>query len=84
MGERRSKRNMKGRKKRPYWQRNMVKFRIPEGEVIDYKNISLLKRYLNDRGKIIPRRFSGVTAKEQRKLSLAIQRARFLSSVNIL
>jgi len=45
---------------------------------IDYKNVALLQKYLNDRGKIVPRRISGVTAKKQRQLSLAIKRARFL------
>jgi small subunit ribosomal protein S18 len=46
---------------------------------IDYKNFSLLQKFLNERGKIIPRRISGVTAKEQRQLVVAIKRARHLA-----
>ena len=47
--------------------------------VIDYKNPDVLKRFVTDRGKIIPRRISGATQAQQRKITLAIKRARFLS-----
>jgi small subunit ribosomal protein S18 len=43
---------------------------------IDYKEISLLERYLSLRGKILPRRATGVCAKHQRKLASAIKLAR--------
>ncbi len=46
---------------------------------IDYKNPDLLRRFITDRGKIIPRRISGATQAQQRKITLAIKRARFLS-----
>lgn len=46
---------------------------------IDYKNPEMLKRFITDRGKIIPRRISGATQAQQRKITLAIKRARFLS-----
>ena len=46
---------------------------------IDYKDIVLLRRFVSERGKIEPRRRTGVCAKHQRKLSLAIKRARFLA-----
>ena len=46
---------------------------------IDYKNVSLLGRFVSDRGKIVPRRRTGVCAKHQRSLSQAIKRARFLA-----
>jgi small subunit ribosomal protein S18 len=46
---------------------------------IDYKDISLLKRFLSPRGKILPSRITGVSAKYQRALSLAIKRARQLA-----
>lgn len=46
---------------------------------IDYKNIDILKRYVADRGKISPRRLSGTCAFHQRKLSIAIKRARLLA-----
>ncbi len=60
-------------------QRNMAKFQMPKGVVIDYKNLSLLQKYLTDRGKLIPRRISGVTAREQIQLASAVKRARFLA-----
>jgi len=49
------------------------------GIEIDYKDISKLQRYVSDRGRIAPRRRTGVCAKHQRKLALAIKRARFLA-----
>jgi small subunit ribosomal protein S18 len=47
-------------------------------EYIDYKNTDLLERFMNDQGKILPRRVTGTSAKYQRQLSRAIKRARFL------
>jgi small subunit ribosomal protein S18 len=44
----------------------------------DYKNWDDLKRFITDRGKIIGRKRSGVCAKHQRRLSIAIKRARFI------
>jgi len=46
---------------------------------IDYKNVTLLGRFVSDRGKIVPRRRTGVCAKHQRSLAQAIKRARFLA-----
>jgi len=46
---------------------------------IDYKKVDMLRRYVDDRGKIIPRRKLGTCAKHQRRLALAIKRARFLA-----
>ena len=46
---------------------------------IDYKDIKKLKNFVTERGKIIPRRISGNCAKHQRKLALAVKRARFLA-----
>jgi len=43
---------------------------------IDYKNYRLLRDFLSERGKIIPRRISGTCAKHQRMLTMAIKRAR--------
>jgi small subunit ribosomal protein S18 len=51
-----------------------------EGVVqIDYKDISLLKNYITESGKIVPSRITGTSAKYQRQLSTAIKRARFLA-----
>lgn len=49
--------------------------------VIDYKNPDVLKRFITDRGKIIPRRISGASAKQQREISRAVKRARFLALI---
>ena len=46
---------------------------------INYKNVDVLKRFVTDRGKIIPRRISGATANQQRLITLSVKRARFLS-----
>lgn len=43
---------------------------------IDYKKINILRKYITDRGKILPRRISGNCAKHQRELTQAIKRAR--------
>ncbi|HOJ15648.1 MAG: 30S ribosomal protein S18 [Caldisericia bacterium] len=43
---------------------------------MDYKNIDLLKRFISDKGKILPRRVTGVCAKHQRRVAQAIKRAR--------
>ncbi len=43
---------------------------------IDYKDVELLKLFITEKGKIIPRRISGLSARSQKKLTLAIKRAR--------
>ena len=47
--------------------------------VIDYKNVAMLKKYVSERGKILPRRITGNCAKHQRALTVAVKRARHLS-----
>lgn len=49
--------------------------------IIDYKKPEVLKRFITDRGKIIPRRISGATQAQQRKITLAVKRARFLALI---
>ena len=46
---------------------------------IDYKDDKSLQRFLSERGKILPARLSGITARHQRQLSVAIKRARYLA-----
>jgi small subunit ribosomal protein S18 len=46
---------------------------------IDYKDIDLLKKFISERGKILPRRVTGTNAKYQRKLTRAIKRARLMA-----
>ena len=47
--------------------------------VIDYKDTAKLKKYVSERGKILPRRITGNCAKHQRELTTAIKRARHLA-----
>ncbi len=56
----------------------MAELRI---RVVDYKDDRLLSRFLSERGKILPRRLSGVSARHQRQLSVAIKRARYLALI---
>ena len=46
---------------------------------IDYKDVNKLKRYISERGKILPRRITGKCAKHQRALTVAIKRARHIA-----
>ncbi|MGC9002642.1 MAG: 30S ribosomal protein S18 [Dictyoglomus sp.] len=48
-------------------------------DYIDYKNVERLKRFMTEKGKIIPRRISGNCARHQRQLSTAIKRARYMA-----
>lgn len=48
-------------------------------DVIDYKDVERIGRYVTDRGKIIPSRLTGTCAKHQRALTRAIKRARFMA-----
>ena len=52
---------------------------ISLNQKIDYKDIDLLRVFITDQGKILPRRATGVTVQQQRKLAKAIKRARILS-----
>ena len=44
--------------------------------VLDYKNFDIMKKFVNDKGKILPRRTTGACAKHQRDITLAVKRAR--------
>ncbi len=47
-------------------------------EYVDYKDVDLLKRFISERGKILPRRVTGTSAKNQRKVANAMKRARIM------
>jgi small subunit ribosomal protein S18 len=59
--------------------RKMCKFCADAQIIMDYKNPQLLRNFMTDRGKIIPRRITGNCAKHQRKLADAIKRARMIA-----
>ncbi len=52
---------------------------IKPTDPIDYKDVDLLRKFITERGKILPRRITGLTAKQQRDLTVAIKRARILA-----
>ncbi len=54
-------------------------FCVEKVEDIDYKDVAKLKRYITEKGKIIPRRTSGVCAQHQRTLATAIKNARYMA-----
>ena len=64
-------------------QRIANRFQISDDVVIDYKNIAILQKFVNDRGKIVPRRISGLAAKKQRLLNEAVKKARFLGLLSV-
>ncbi|MCL4517276.1 MAG: 30S ribosomal protein S18 [Firmicutes bacterium] len=59
--------------------KRVCSFCVDKVESIDYKEISRLRRYITERGKILPRRISGNCAKHQRQLTDAIKRARHIA-----
>jgi len=61
-----------GNKKICRFTQNNVKY-------IDYRDVKLLQRYVNEQGRIIPKRITGTRAKYQRELSTAIKRARHMA-----
>ena len=66
---------MVGRKQ--YFRRKKVcRFCVDKVDDIDYKNVKLISSFVSERGKIVPRRISGVCAPHQRRLTVAIKRAR--------
>ncbi len=59
--------------------RKVCRFDLEKIENIDYKDVDRLRRYVTDRGKIVPRRITGTCASHQRALTTAIKRARTLA-----
>ena len=54
-------------------------FCVDRAEFIDYKDVAKLRRFISERGKILPRRVTGTCAYHQRALTVAIKRARHLA-----
>jgi small subunit ribosomal protein S18 len=66
----------KGHRKYYFKRKKACKFCVEKMQFIDYKDPKLLQGFIKERGKILPRRISGVCATHQRKLQEAIKRAR--------
>ena len=70
-------------RRRPMHRRRKVcVFCSDKNQVIDYKDANLLKKYVSERGKILPRRITGSCAKHQRELTTAIKRARQIALIS--
>ena len=65
-----------GSRRRPMHRRKKVCVFCGKDNVIDYKDTAKLKRYISERGKILPRRITGTCAKHQRAITIAVKRAR--------
>lgn len=61
------------------FRKKLCKFCVNKNLRIDYKNPEVLRGFLSDRGKIIPRRINGNCTKHQKQLGIAIKRARILA-----
>ena len=68
--------------KRPFLRRKKTcPFSGDKSPKIDYKDTKLLRKYLSERGKMIPSRITAVSAKKQRELAKAIKRSRFIALI---
>ncbi len=52
---------------------------LSTSQVIDYKDVELLHKFVTERGKMLPRRITGLTARQQRALTTAVKRARLVA-----
>ena len=69
----------KQRNKRMFPRRRICRFCTDASKEIDYKEPKNLRYFITERGRIIPKRVSGMCAKHQRKITLAIKRARMIA-----
>ena len=49
------------------------------GKSVDYKDVAIINKYINEKGKIMPRRMTGACAKHQRYIAMQVKRARFMA-----
>jgi len=73
-----TRRKRRGRD-RFFGRRKVSRLTTDPGLKVDYKNVSLLKTFLTPEGKLLPRRITGNTAKQQRQVAQAVKRARHLA-----
>ncbi|MEG1004452.1 30S ribosomal protein S18 [Clostridium sp.] len=74
MRENNNNRRSGGRMRRS--KRKVCAFCVEKADSIDYKDVAKLRKYVTERGKILPRRISGTCAKHQRQLTESVKRAR--------
>lgn len=76
MADRPERDNRRGGRK---GRRKVCSFCVDKADYIDYKGVAKLRRFISERGKILPRRVTGTCAHHQRGLTVAIKRARHLA-----
>lgn len=76
MADRPERDNRRGGRK---GRRKVCSFCVDKADYIDYKDVAKLRRFISERGKILPRRVTGTCAHLQRGLTVAIKRARHLA-----
>ena len=70
---------MENRKRGGMRRRKVCQFCAEKNSEIDYKDVETLKKFVTERGKIVPKRITGTCAKHQRELTTAIKRARIVA-----
>lgn len=78
-GFKRKRKRFESRRGTPLFRRKVCRLCVEKVDSIDYKDVGRLEKFITERGKIVPRRISGNCAKHQRKLTMAIKRARFIA-----
>jgi len=51
------------------------------GKTVDYKDVDIIKKYINEKGKILPRRITGACAKHQRYIAVQVKRSRLMALI---
>lgn len=69
----------KGKRMRRAPKKKVCPFCVDKAQSIDYTDVAKLRRHITEKGKIVPRRTSGVCSEHQRELSTAIKRARVMA-----
>ena len=59
-----------------FYKRRKKVCQLCQGKTINYKDVEIIKKYINEKGKILPRRATGACSKHQRELTIAIKRSR--------
>ena len=78
-GNREEGRGAQARRRPMHRRKKVCAYCADKNAVIDYKDVARLKKFVSERGKILPRRITGTCAKHQRKLTTAIKRARHVA-----
>ena len=71
--------NQGGRPRRGYFRRKVCRLCVGKINSVDYKDVDMLRKFVTERGKIMPRRMTGTCAKHQRIISAAVKRARMVA-----